>query len=113
VSASCSVKGKNTFSVSANVSQGKGTQFQISGGTIDKATGKGTFTAQIFTSDAQGLVSVEPGDCTFDIPANSGDYTIKAGALYANWSCPQMKADSGVDSYCGAYGEIVLEYCED
>ncbi len=64
VKADCKVSGKNTFSVSASIEQGKSVKFSMSGGSVDKATGKGTFNASLYTPESLGLTSDPATPCT-------------------------------------------------
>ena len=61
VKVDCKVSGKDTFSVSGRIEQGKDVKFTISGGTIDKATGKGTFTASLVLVGDQVFATSESG----------------------------------------------------
>jgi hypothetical protein len=110
VKVDCKVSGKSSFSVSASIEQGKSVKFSMSGGTIDKATGKGTFNASLYTPETLGLASDPATPCTFDLnPAPP--YEVNGGTLYATWNCPVMKA--APTTACNASGTIVLEFCED
>ncbi len=81
----------------------------MSGGTIDKATGKGTFTGSLYARDARPR-GAPANPCTFDLnPAPP--YEVKAGTLYATWNCPVMTA--APSTACNAAGTLVLEFCED
>jgi hypothetical protein len=109
VKVDCKVSGKDKLSFSASIEQGKAVKFTISGGSIDKATGKGTFNASLYTPESLALASEPAAPCTID--TSTEPYEVKAGTLYGQWSCPVMKA--APSTACGASGTIVLEFCED
>jgi hypothetical protein len=110
VKVDCKVSGKNTFSFSANIEQGKSVKFSVTGGTIDKATGKGTFSATLYTPESLSLASDPANPCTIDVTP-APPYEVSPGTLYGQWSCPLMTA--GLSTGCGASGTLVLEFCEE
>lgn len=110
VKVDCKVSGKGPFSVSAKIENGKQVRFNISNGTIDKATGTGTFSASLYTPDTLGLSSDPQTPCRFELDP-SPPYEVKPGTLYAQWNCPLMTAAPSTG--CSASGTIVLEYCEE
>ncbi len=111
VKVDCKVSGKDKFSFSASIEQGKNVKFSMSGGSIDTATGKGTFNASLYTPESLGLATDPSTPCTIDINPPEAPYQVKAGTLYAQWSCPVMKA--APTTACGVSGTVVLEFCED
>lgn len=110
VKVDCKVSGKNTFSFSASIEQGKNVKLTISGGSIDKATGKGTFNASLYTPETLGLASDPATPCTIDINPTP-PYEVSPGTLYGQWNCPLLMASPA--TACGASGTLVLEFCEE
>jgi hypothetical protein len=110
VEVGCAVKGSSTFSVNASITQGA-TNFNISAGTIDKATGAGTFNVTMYTPYSDNLAS-EDRPCTFD--ASEPPLEVTPGNLFARFDCPALyNRENAAVTACGADGILVLEFCEE
>ena len=111
IDVSCTVKGSKTFSISANIADGP-EKFRISGGTLDTATGMGTFNVALFTPYTNDLASEADRPCTFDI----SDAPLEAtpGNLFARFYCPAIwNRENATHTACAADGMVVLEFCEE
>jgi hypothetical protein len=110
VSVVCSVKGPGTFSVSATIAQDN-LRFKISDGTIDTATGTGTFELLIDTVEAGDIVTEADQLCTFSV--SELPLEVSEGQLFATFECPVLwNHATATDTACGAHGAVVLEFCE-
>lgn len=116
VDVKCTVRGESSFAVSAEIAQGP-LKFNVSGGTIDSATGTGTFNASFFSPAAGNSFATEDEPCQFDLSTQAGQEDapqVKAGTLFARFNCPTVwNRGSATPAACGASGVLVLEYCED
>ncbi|HEY6080202.1 MAG TPA: hypothetical protein VIW29_15415 [Polyangiaceae bacterium] len=104
----CSVKGGPVFNFSGNiVLNGEG--MEVTGGTVD-ATLKGTATITIKNSQhlSSSLIS-PPSSCAIDIVTTNAGPQVKAGSMWAHFSCPAVEAPPS-DS-CAAQGYFVFENC--
>lgn len=111
VDVTCTVKGDSTFAVSARIKQGA-TTFNISGGTIDKASGTGTFNASLYTPYSANLASESDAPCTFDV--SEPPLEVTSGNLFARFNCPRLwNRETPTHTACGGDGLVVLEFCEE
>lgn len=116
VEASCSVKGKSTFTFEGQVRDG-GQGIAISGGTLG-ADGKGTARITLTKSNSPGFsnaLSSAPGACTVQamlqrLPDGQMKLQAKAGSMWASYSCPVVLHEPGEG--CTASGYFVLENCD-
>lgn len=110
VSVACSVKGPDTFSVSAVIAWGK-LRFKISDGTVDATAARGTFDLLIDTPEAGDIVTEAEQPCTFDV--SQPPLEISEGNLFATFECPVLwNHATATDTACGANGALVLELCK-
>ena len=109
-SVKCSVKGGPVFNFSGNLLL-NGEGMEVSGGTVD-ATLKGTATITIKNTQhlSTSLISPPPPSCAIDIVTTGAGPQVKAGSMWAHFSCPSVEAPPS-DS-CAAQGYFVFENCE-
>lgn len=115
VSVSCSVRaaGNDSYTVSASISStNPRVAMSIQNATV--TGGSGTATIGLSTAGI-GITVNSPPDapCTLEVirddPADPSSARIKAGAVWANFSCPRLV--NVPSPICGAYGNVVLENC--
>jgi hypothetical protein len=106
-SVSCSVRG-GTFEGTIKY-QNK--SLQLSNGTIDLATLKGTARVTLVSqSQISGALSSPGNTCTIDVSTAGGArYEIADGHVWAAFNCPSVEQTPS--AFCGASGTFVLENC--
>jgi hypothetical protein len=111
VSVTCSVKGPDTFSMSAIIDRGP-FRFRIRSGTLDASAGTGTFRLLIHTQEAGDIATEVEQPCTFDV--SEPPLEVSEGNLFATFECPVLwNHATATDTACGASGALVLELCQE
>jgi hypothetical protein len=107
--AQCTVSGSGPFTIGANVSSGS-VSFGITQGTMS-ATGAGS-ALMSFSSAAIGTSISATTPCSLTAVPTSEGPGIKAGAVWATFSCSNLTQSSSPNINCSANGEILLENCD-
>ncbi|MFZ5889846.1 MAG: hypothetical protein ACOY0T_02170 [Myxococcota bacterium] len=111
VSASCSVKGAGPWQISTRIaSNNPRVTFLIDNGVIN-TDGSGTGSISLSTQAIANSVSSPPGSpCTLTAIESGDGITVKPGAVWATFSCPNLYAPPS--QTCFVNGEFVLENCD-
>jgi hypothetical protein len=113
----CSVRGSSTFTFDGRIQSGLhdsvGQALEISGGTLGENK-KGTARITLQKPSNPGFssaLSAPPSSlCVIDAaPTASNAFQVKAGSLWAHYSCPMIIAEPS--DGCAADGYFVLENC--
>ncbi len=109
---SCTVSGNSAFTLEGAIKLGA-KSFAITSGTLasDK---KGTAQITLRDSGTPGFsnaLSAPSAGCEIDAAAAAGNhYQVKAGSVWAHFSCASVQAEPS--DFCQAQGYFVLENCE-
>jgi hypothetical protein len=105
---SCSVHGSSSFTFSGRIAA-QGKVLEISDGVL---TNNMTGTARVMVANGALLSSAltsPAADCTIKVVTNSKGTQVKAGSLWAEFSCTSLEHQPA--DGCGAKGTFVLENC--
>jgi len=105
---SCTVRGSSSFAFSGRISQSPRV-LEITDGVL---TNNMTGTARITTIDSAKLsttLTSPAADCTITVANTHNGPPVKAGSLWATFTCPSVIHEPG--DGCSAKGTFVLENC--
>jgi hypothetical protein len=107
---SCSVKGSSSYTFSGRLSS-QGKVLEFSDGTLSNNM---MGTARVTLANSQilsGALSSTTADCTIKVVTNSKGTQVKAGSIWAEFTCPSL--ERAPSDACNASGTFVFENCSE